>query len=121
MSPDGRFIVFQSEANDLVPGDGTSGPNTGDIFVKDMQTGMTKRASVDTGGGDPNGFSFGPRISADGTVVAFGSHASDLVQADGNAEPDVFVRNLTRERRRARASTPPAATTTPGYSVTASR
>ena len=43
MSPDGRFIVFQSEANDLVPGDGTSGPNTGDIFVKDMQTGMTKR------------------------------------------------------------------------------
>ena len=95
MSPDGRFIVFQSEANDLVPGDGTSGPNTGDIFVKDMQTGMTKRVSVDMGGGDPNGFSAGPRISADGTVVAFSSHASDLVQADGNAELDVFVRNLT--------------------------
>jgi WD40-like Beta Propeller Repeat len=54
------------------------------------------RASVDTGGGDPNDDSYDPSISADGRYVAFYSYASDLVPGDGNYAFDVFVLALSR-------------------------
>ncbi|MEN6402818.1 MAG: calcium-binding protein, partial [Armatimonadia bacterium] len=47
ISPDGRYVAFQSEATNLVPGD-TNGK--WDIFVHDRSTGITSRVSVSTGG-----------------------------------------------------------------------
>jgi len=97
ISADGRHVVFASPASDLVPGDGNG---LEDVFVRDLQAGTTSRASVDTGGGDPNGASgsapmFVPSsISADGRYVEFFSDASDLVAGDGNGLPDVFLRDL---------------------------
>ncbi len=91
INADGRYVAFYSEASDLVQGDGNHVP---DIFVRDMVAGTTVRASVDTGGGDPNNVSYGPSVSADGRYVAFYSYASDLVQGDGNGAPDIFVRDL---------------------------
>jgi Tol biopolymer transport system component len=90
-SGDGRFVAFQSYASDLVPGDRN---RSADIFVFDMRTGTTVRASVDTLGGDPDGDSYEPSISSSGRYVAFWSGASDLVAGDGNLEDDVFVRDL---------------------------
>jgi Tol biopolymer transport system component len=89
MSTDGRYVAFTSGASDLVPGGGAGG-----VFVRDLQTGTTTRVSVDTAGGDPNGGSSSPSISADGRYVAFFSFASDLVPGDGGLQPDVFVRDL---------------------------
>jgi Tol biopolymer transport system component len=91
ISADGRYVAFASYASDLVAGDGNS---TYDAFVRDLVSGTTVRASVDTGGGDPNGGSAFPSISADGRYVAFDSSASDLVAGDGNGTTDVFVRDL---------------------------
>jgi hypothetical protein len=48
------------------------------------------------GGGDPNGVSFTPSISADGRYVAFASSASDLIANDGNALADIFQRGPLR-------------------------
>jgi hypothetical protein len=56
----------------------------------------TKRVSIKQGGGDANGDSSIPSISADGRFVAFQSGASDLVGNDGNSEPDVFRRGPLR-------------------------
>jgi Tol biopolymer transport system component len=88
ISGDGRWVVFQSTATDLVAGDGNG---ASDVFVRDLWTGTTVRISKDTGGGDPNGASTAPSISFFGRFVAFQSLASDLVAGDGNGTSDVFV------------------------------
>ena len=55
-----------------------------DVFVRDRQTGTTRRVSVGPGGVQGNGDSFGPAISADGRFVAFDSDATNLVPGDTN-------------------------------------
>ncbi|MCB0978177.1 MAG: PD40 domain-containing protein [Acidimicrobiales bacterium] len=91
ISDDGRYVAFYSYASNLVPGD-TNG--TGDVFVRDLTAGTTTRVSVAADGTEGNGQATLPSISADGSVVAFTSDASNLVTDDVNSAPDVFVRNL---------------------------
>jgi Tol biopolymer transport system component len=88
ISADGRYVVFQSFASNLVHGD-TNG--TSDIFVRDRLNGTTERVSVDSAGTQGNDGSLSPSISADGRYVAFASHATNFVNGDTNGEPDVFV------------------------------
>jgi Tol biopolymer transport system component len=88
ISPDGRFVVFQSTASNLVPGD-TNGAR--DIFVRDRLEGATERVSVSSSGGQANGASGQPTASADGRFLAFSSSASNLTSGDTNAVGDVFV------------------------------
>jgi Tol biopolymer transport system component len=93
ISADGRCVVFQSSATNLVPGD-TNGVS--DVFVHDRQSGITERVSVASGGAQGNGSSYSPSvpaISADGRTIAFVSYASDLVGGDANGAADVFVRD----------------------------
>ena len=89
VSDDGRYVSFTSVASDLVTGDGNG---LYDVFVRDVLTGSTSRASVDQTGIDANGRSLGPALSGDGRRLAFASYASDLVADDGNHLPDVFLR-----------------------------
>ena len=90
LSADGRFVAFGSDATNLVPGD-TNGE--ADVFVHDRRTGTTERVSVGPGGGQGNGESFSPSLSADGRFVAFQSYATNLVPGDTNNTSDVFVRD----------------------------
>jgi Tol biopolymer transport system component len=91
ISSDGRYVAFSSAANNLVAGDTN---NVADIFVHDMQTGQTVRASLGLGGAEANGISGMPALSADGRYVAFVSNATNLVAGDTNGVADVFVRDL---------------------------
>lgn len=88
MSADGRFVAFASLALNLVQDD-TNGES--DVFVRDRQTGITERVSVDSDGSEGDGRSRSPAISADGRFVAFESEARDLVPRDFNRDQDVFV------------------------------
>ena len=90
ISPDGRYVAFQSEADNLVAGD-TNGK--WDIFVHDRVTATTTRVSVSTGGTQGNWNSYEPSVSRDGRYVAFESGASNLVSGDTNSAWDVFVRD----------------------------
>ena len=93
ISADGRFVAFESDATNLVPGDTN---NAADVFVRDRLAGVTRRVSLSTNGGQGDGASrdtFGPAISADGRYVAFSSFASNLVPGDTNNAADVFVRD----------------------------
>ena len=95
ISANGRFVVFYSWADDLVAADSNG---TGDVFVRDIQSGTTSLVSINkdgTGSANDNSFSYG--ISDDGRFVAFGSYADDLVATDINANEDVFVRDLQNE------------------------
>ena len=90
ISADGRFVAFYSEASNLVAGDANGAR---DVFVRERATGVTTRVSVSGSGAEGNSHSFAPALSADGRLVAFHSHASNLVAADQNAVDDVFVRD----------------------------
>jgi Tol biopolymer transport system component len=91
LSADGRFVVFQSDATNLVPGD-TNGHT--DIFVRDLREGRTVRVSVASDGTQADAASGFPAISAEGRRVAFVSEATNLVPGDTNGADDVFVREL---------------------------
>jgi Tol biopolymer transport system component len=64
------------------------------VFVRDLQTGTTRRVSVNLSGGTPDGDSGAPSINTDGRYVAFESGARDLVPHGDNATVNVFVRDL---------------------------
>src|SRR5262249_28295336 len=74
ISGDGRFVVFESLATNLVPLDLN---RRGDVFVHDRVTGTTERVSVNSrGGAAPPTIPFltsSPSISSDGSFVAFNS------------------------------------------------
>jgi archaellum component FlaF (FlaF/FlaG flagellin family) len=92
ISADGRFVAFQSDASNLVPGDTN---NSGDIFVGDLLTNTTTRVSVGSAGNEGNSLSRRSSISGDGRFVAFASDATNLVPGDTNNSTDIFVRDLS--------------------------
>ncbi|MDJ0954612.1 MAG: S-layer homology domain-containing protein [Acidimicrobiia bacterium] len=97
ISADGCHVAFQSEASNLVPGDGNSGLYAFDIFVRDCDTQETVRVSVASDGTEGDDTSEQPAISADGTVVAFQSGASNLVAGDTKWTMDVCVHDRTTQ------------------------
>ena len=94
LTHDGGSVAFVSEATNLV-GDDANG--VADVFVRSAG-GPVVRVSVPDGGGDANGPSYQPDITADGRVVAFTSAATNLVPGDTNGVPDVFARDLENGR-----------------------
>src|SRR5205807_1959815 len=99
VSADGRFVAFQSDSTNLVPGPASAFT---DIYLRDTCIGAatgctptTTRISVGNDGSLPNGNSRSPAISASGRYVAFDSSATNLfpgsTQTGGAA--DVFVRD----------------------------
>lgn len=88
MSKNGRFIVFDGEVSNLVPNDTN---DMLDVFILDRNSGQIKRVSEALGGGNANGLSSKPRISANGEIVVFHSEASNLVPNDTNGVTDIFV------------------------------
>jgi len=91
VSPDGRFVLFESSASDLVLND-TNGAS--DIFVRDLATGAMILVSASTNGVPGNGTSRSAVMTPDGRYVAFVSAAFNLVPGDTNKIEDVFVRDL---------------------------
>jgi archaellum component FlaF (FlaF/FlaG flagellin family) len=90
ISNSGRFVVFLSSASNLVPGDSNG---VADIFVRDRKKDKTSRVSTRSNGGQANGASNFPKISADGRFVTFESAATNLVSGDSNGLTDIFVKD----------------------------
>lgn len=89
ISGDGRYVVFASRASNLVRGDANG---TWDVFVHDLSTWVTRRASTSLAGTEANSSSHGPQVSDDGSWVAFHSDAQNLLPGDTNGVTDVFLR-----------------------------
>jgi hypothetical protein len=103
ISGDGRFVAFESEADDLVSGDEN---RFADIFLRDTCAKAaadcrpsTIRASSAIDGGDANGPSAHAAISADGRFVVFESEATNLVADDLNQKKDIFLRDTCQGAR----------------------
>ena len=92
ISGDGRYIIYDSEATNLVVGD-TNGVS--DVFLFDTITAVTTRISVDSAAAQSNASSFDPTISQDGRYIAYYSDATNLVLGDTNGVFDVFLFDRT--------------------------
>lgn len=94
ISPDGRWIVFESIANDLVAED------TGyyrDIFRFDRTKKAMRwvsRARTGWIDGFATGQSRWPSVDASGSRIAFESDAYNLIWGDSNQATDIFVRTV---------------------------
>ena len=96
ISADGRYVVYQSTAPDLVANDLN---NAEDIFVWDRTINtntLVSRSATSLVSASANARSFGGQISRDGKTITFTSRASDLLAsqtASGNG--DVFYLDRT--------------------------
>jgi len=99
----GRFVVFASEANNLVKGDSNG---WSDIFLRDtciaapsVCVPATIRVSIGPDRVEANGASYSPGIGPDGRFVIFNSLATNLVQPESlnslpaTATPPLFLRD----------------------------
>jgi len=82
LSSNGRFVTFSFYEKGSTQG-------IMDIWVRDLQTGT----SIQVTHGDAS--SFGPFITADGSVVTFWSLASNLISGDTNGVRDVFIHEVS--------------------------
>lgn len=89
ISAGGRFVAFLSSATDLAPNVTNTMIN---LYVRDLQTGVTTLASFNANGGAGAGGAANPSISRDGRFIAYESSASGIASApDSNSRSDVFV------------------------------
>ena len=91
-SGDGRLVAFVAVAQDLVAG--RPGNLVKNVYVRDSRTGVTTLASIAADGGDANGDSNSPVLSANGRYLVFQSTASNIVANDNNMSTDLFRRDL---------------------------
>lgn len=92
ISGDGRYVAFTSTATNLAAGDANRTP---DVFVRDLQTGITllaSRRANGTGAGNSNSHS--PVLSADGRWLLFRSQAKDLAAGTFSGLDNLFLRDL---------------------------
>jgi Tol biopolymer transport system component len=95
ISPDGRYVAFVSESDNLVAGDTNGAP---DAFVHILETGETIRVSVTSEGAEVAGpqelSGYETAVVANNGDVAFVLWSDGLVPGDNNGSVDLFVRNL---------------------------
>ena len=97
ISPDGRYVLFASKANNLTLTNhfNLSAPFRFNVFLRDSLNHTTTLISVNqngTGGGNQD--SYPKAISTNGQFALFESSASDLVANDTNNAADIFIRDL---------------------------
>jgi Tol biopolymer transport system component len=113
-SADGRYIIFESEASNLVSGD-TNGVR--DIFIKDLTTGAVQRVSTSGSGVQANKESGNGSLSSNGQYAVFVSAATNLTSGDSNGVADIFIKDLQSGAvRRIASGASGASTTSPVFS-----
>jgi len=91
ISTNGRYVVFQSAASNLIDGDDQNKADF-DIFIRDLQTKKTTLVSVDNQGNQLMDNSYYPSISGDGRYVTFTSYDyRDLVSQEQTTGSGLFI------------------------------
>lgn len=91
VSTNGRYVLFESTASNLVPNDDNFAT---DVFMRDVLKGTTTLVSANVDGFPGDDGSDSSAMTPDGRYVVFVSAADDLVANDTNQIPDIFVRDL---------------------------
>jgi Tol biopolymer transport system component len=87
-SADGRFLAYAT-TNSVLPSDTNQ---TADVYLYDFESGTNRLISASfLTGMAANGPSDSPDVSADGRFIAYRSGANDILPADTNGLPDIFL------------------------------
>ncbi len=105
VTPDGRWVVFESRSSYLVSGDTN---NRSDVFVKDLASGVMRRVSVSTAGIQANGDSQEGEITPDGRFVVFQSDATDLVPGFDTVSSRIYRKDLQTNEIQVASASPDA-------------
>ncbi|MFE6778100.1 TolB family protein [Streptomyces sp. NPDC057702] len=94
LSPDGRTLLFTSDASNLVPGDTNE---VADLFARDLRTGAVERLTIRADGTQsstaPEEYAGAVLTDAEARQVVFVSADDHLVPGDTNAVSDLFARH----------------------------
>ena len=93
-SYDGRYLSFESYAQNWAYDGPANQINYADIFVRDTQTGITSKLTTGLVGGTADDKSFFPSASHDGRYIAYLSYARNLVPDDSNGDNPWVVDGL---------------------------
>jgi hypothetical protein len=127
ISDDGRYVVYQSTATNLVSGQADFNANT-DIFVYDRVLDVTRLVSGASGSSTNTAASASSSaiISADGSTIVFSSLATNLISgvADANGGADLFAydviaRSIRLVSRSSNSDTITANSPSDSHSITA--
>jgi len=93
LSGNGRWVLFNSDAGNLVAGDDNG---SRDLFLHDRMTGETRRVSVAADGtqADAPCYVYGASLSGSGRFATFNSSATTLTDAGSAGHSQVFVVDL---------------------------
>jgi hypothetical protein len=95
ISADGRYVVWMSRANNIVPGYGNL--TNQQVYLRDRQLGTTKILSVSPTGVQANNQVYRAAISGDGRRVVFSTAATNLTPDNLGTSGylHIFLRDLT--------------------------
>ena len=88
INTDGRYVAFESEADNLV-----SPVSISQVFRKDVTSGAIVFCSTNASGAQADSFAYGARISANGRFAAFSSAADNLVNP--SASHQIYRKDLS--------------------------
>ncbi|WP_051838426.1 PD40 domain-containing protein [Streptomyces sp. NRRL WC-3742] len=91
MTADGRWIYFDTTAENIVPGDTNQ---ASDVFRREVATGRIERVSLTPDGGQATAGSDQPYVDATGGTVLFDAVGGTLVPGEDNTLTNVFRRVL---------------------------
>lgn len=92
ISGDGRYVVFESKATNLLTPDANA--DGADVYRKDLQTGAIIRVNVTTVGAQSSAVDGDPDISYDGNRVAFNTGQANLFATDVSISSDIALRDI---------------------------
>ncbi len=93
ISPDGRYVTFESSATNLVPGMGSN--TASQVYLRDLQTNTTTLVSKTPAGEPGNEASEEPILAGvDGCAVAFESAATNLYPGAAVSAPQIYLTDL---------------------------
>jgi Tol biopolymer transport system component len=93
ISTDAQFVVYQSDADNIVPVEGQASVPIDNVYRQDVETDRTTRVSINSLGQPANGFMTYPSVSDDGHFIAFQTTSTNL-DPDDLDEGDVYLHDI---------------------------
>jgi len=94
ISTDARFIVYQSDAENIVPVEDQASVPTDNVYRQDVETDRTTRVSINSLGQPANGSMTYASVSDDGNFIAFQTTSTNLDPDDLDRDRDVYLHDV---------------------------
>jgi Tol biopolymer transport system component len=94
VSTDAQFVVYQSDADNIVPVEDEASVPVDNVYRQDVETDRTTRVSINSLGQPANGFMTHPSVSDDGRLIAFQTTATNLDPDDLDEDGDVYLHDV---------------------------